>query len=120
MAARRRRIVDSNLPDDVPRQPQKERYRASSDSVFVNRTGFIVGRDGGGFIFTLDALGRDVQRRSLRLLPCEALELAEQKISAGFEPVRFKIAGILTRYENTDYLLLHKATPTYSHGNFGK
>ena len=120
MAARKRRIVDSNLPDDGPKQPQKQSYRGDSDSVFVNRTGFIVGRNDGGFIFVLDSLGRNVRRRSLRLLPCEVLELAEQKISAGFEPVRFKIAGILTRYENTDYLLLHKATPTYSHGNFGR
>jgi len=120
MAAQKRRIVDSNLPDDGSKQPRKQNYKGGSDSVFVNRTGFIVGRNDGGFIFVLDSLGRNVRRRSLRLLPCEVLELAEQKMSAGFEPVRFKIAGILTKYENTDYLLLHKATPTYSHGNFGR
>ena len=124
MAARKRQIVDvndspaaePNLPDDG----RKRSYAGGSDSVFVNRTGFIVGRDDGSFIFELDALGRNVRRRSLRLLPCEALELAEMKISAVFEPVRFRAAGILTEYENVDYLLLHKATPAYSHGNFGR
>lgn len=128
MAARERRIVDGNsvrtvvpnLPHDGREKSQHQRYIGSSDTVFVNRTGFIVGRNDGDFLFELDALGRNVRRRSLRLLPCEALELAEQKISVGFETVRFKISGILTSFQNTEYLLLHKATPTYSHGNFGK
>ena len=74
----------------------------------------------GSFILKLDALGRQVSKRSLRLLPCEALELAELKISADFEQVRLKVAGILTKYKNEDYLLLQRATPTYSHGNFGR
>ncbi|UCF15892.1 MAG: hypothetical protein JSW59_00235 [Phycisphaerales bacterium] len=128
MAARVRRIVDSNevsavepnLPNNSRNQPQKQRYRGGADSVFVNRTGFIVGQDDESFVFVLDALGRGVLQQSFHLLPCEALELAELKVSAGFEPVRFKIAGILTKYDNTDYLLLQKATPAHSHGNFGR
>ena len=128
MAARERRMVDSNtvptiepnLPDDSRTQPQHERYAGGSDSVFVDRTGFLIGQGDGNFVFALDALGRNVGRVSLRLLPCEALELAELTKSADFEPVRFRIAGILTKYEDTDYLLLQKATPTYSHGNFGR
>jgi hypothetical protein len=126
MAARERRIVDSNtvptvepnLPDDNRAQP--ERYGGGSDSVFVDRTGFLIAQGDDNFVFALDALGRNVSRVSLRLLPCEALELAELKRSADFEPVRFRIAGILTKYEDTDYLLLQKATPSYSHGNFGR
>ncbi len=128
MAARERRIVDSNavptmepnLPGDDRAKPQPERYSGGSDSVFVDRTGFLISRDDGSFVFALDALGRSVSRVSLRLLPCEALELAELRMSADFEPVRFRVAGILTKYEDTDYLLLQKATPTYSHGNFGR
>ncbi len=128
MAARERPIedendvaaVEPNQPDESRDQPEGQRYRGASDSVFVNRTGFIVARDDGGFVFELDSLGLNVRRRSLRLLPCEALELAERKISADFEPIRFKVGGILTDYQDTDYLLLHKATPTYNHGNFGR
>ena len=72
------------------------------------------------YAHALDALGRNVSGVSLRLLPCETLELAELKRSIDFEPVRFRIAGILTKYESQDYLLLQKATQTYSHGNFGR
>ncbi len=128
MAARERRKVDSNdvpaidpnLADVGQAQPKPERYSGGSDSVFVDRTGFLIAQADGSFVFALDALGRNVRRKSFRLLPCEALELAELRISADFEPVRFKIAGILTKYENTDHLLLHKAIPAYSHGNFGR
>lgn len=128
MAARERWVVDvnssqarePNLPEGGRGRPQKQSYRGGSDTVFVNRTGFIVNLSDDDFVLELDALGRNVRQRSLHLLPCEALELAEQKMSAGFEPVRFKVAGIMTTYQNNDYLLLHKATPTYSHGNFGR
>ncbi|MHC4570252.1 MAG: hypothetical protein ACYTE3_31430 [Planctomycetota bacterium] len=128
MAARERQIVDSNavatiepnLPGDDKARPEPERYAGGSDSVFVDRTGFLIGQGDDNFVLALDSLGRNVSRVSLRLLPCEALELAEMKRSADFEPVRFRIAGILTKYEDTDYLLLQKATPSYSHGNFGR
>ncbi len=118
MAALERRMADSNGVPVV--EPKRERYSRGSDSVFVDRTGFLVAQADGSFAFVLDAIGRNVQRNSFPLLPCEALELAELKISADFEPVRLRIAGILTKYEDTDYLLLQKAIPSYSHGNFGR
>jgi hypothetical protein len=128
MAARERRIADSNavptvgpnLPGDDKPRLAAERYSGGSDSVFVDKTGFLLSGYDGSFVFALDALGRSVSGVSLRLLPCQALELAELKRSADFEPVRFRVAGILTKYEDTDYLLLQKAMPTYSHGNFGR
>jgi len=128
MAARERRQLDPNKKpatepnqaDKDREQPRPKRYTGGSDTVFVDRTAFLMGRDDGSFVFVPDALGRNVGQLSLRLLPCEALELAELKRDADFEPVRFKIAGILTKYEDTDYLLLQKATPVYSHGNFGR
>lgn len=72
-------------------------------------------------VFTFDALGRNVQPASagLRLLPCEALQRAEEQHSAQFEPLRFKISGIATEYQGKRYLLLLKAVPVYSCGNFG-
>ena len=77
-------------------------------------------RDEGRFIFVPDALGRNVQKLSLHLLPCEALELTELKIAAEPETLRFKIAGIMTKYKGDKYLLLERAKRTYSHGNFGR
>jgi len=113
-------VDDPNLPAEEQKQPAPEHYSRGADSVFVDRTAFLLDQDDGRLVFALDALGRNVQQLSLRLLPCEVLELAEQKRSAELEPVRFKIAGILTRYEGQDYLLLQKATQIYSHGNFGR
>jgi hypothetical protein len=48
------------------------------------------------------------------------LELAEQRQSAVPEPVRFKIAGIVTKYKGKNYLLLQKVTRVYSHQNFDR
>lgn len=121
MATTARPIVDSNsISVEDEKQPEPEHYSRGADSVFVDRTAFLVGQSDGRLVFTLDALGRNIQHLSLRLLPCEVLELAERKRSAELERVRFKIAGILTKYEGQEYLLLQKATPTYSHGNFGR
>ncbi|MBA7477401.1 hypothetical protein ES707_12810 [subsurface metagenome] len=100
--------------------PDARSYAQSVDSVFVDRTAFLVERDDGRFVFVPDALGRNVQKLSLHLLPCAALELTEQKQTAEPEPVRFKIAGKMTKYKGDSYLLLERAIRTYSHGNFGR
>ena len=68
--------------------------------------------------FVLDALGRTEAKISLRLLPCQALEQAQRQQSAEPDPLRFKIAGIVTTYKGKYYLLLQRATRVYSHGNF--
>ncbi|MEA3226127.1 MAG: hypothetical protein U9Q07_09265 [Planctomycetota bacterium] len=114
------RVDEPNLASEDEKQPEPEHYSQGADSVFVDRTAFLVGQGDGGLVFALEALGRNARQLSLRLLPCEVLELAEFKRSTELEPVRFKIAGILTKYEDHDYLLLQKATQIYSHGNFGR
>ena len=103
------------------------------DSILADRSAFLVKHDDSrftrgqacpcesrGLVFVLDAFGRNVRPVSLRLLPCEVLELAEQRQSAVPEPVRFKIAGIVTKYKGKNYLLLQKATRIYSHQNFDR
>lgn len=102
-------------------QPEPaKRAEVEQDSILVDRTALLVEQDDGRLAFVLDALGRNVQRVSLRLLPCEALELTERKQAAVPEPVRFKIAGIRTAYKGQHYLLLQKATRVYSHQNFDR
>jgi hypothetical protein len=121
-------IADSNQISVDESQPATEkeklsdarRYTRSSDSIFLDRTAFLVEQDEGRFIFVPDALGRNVQKLSLHLLPCAALELTELKKAAEPETVRFKIAGIMTKYKGDNYLLLERAKRTYSHGNFGR
>jgi hypothetical protein len=96
-----------------------ERTR-NKDSVLVDRTAFLVEGNDGRPIFVLDALGRNMQHTSLKLLPCEVLELTERRQARMTGPVRFRIAGIRTEYKGESYLLLHKATRIYNHGNFGR
>jgi len=100
--------------------PDAQRYTQSYDSIFVDRTAFLVEQNEGHFIFVPDALGRNVQKLSLHLLPCTVLELTELKQAAGPDKMRFKIAGIMTKYKGENYLLLEKAIRTYSHGNFAR
>lgn len=89
-----------------------------ADSILADRIGFI--HDSGHEIsFVLDAFGRNTARISFGLLPCQASERAQRQQSNQPEPVRFKIAGIVTKYKGRYYLLLQRATRIYSHGNFG-
>ena len=98
----------------------KKGLELKQDSILADRTGFIVRQDEGRLVFVFDALGRNVQQILLRLLSCQALELAERRQSAEPDTLRFKIAGILTKYNGSHYLLLERTTRIYSHGNFGK
>jgi hypothetical protein len=116
-----RQIPDSNeISTEKDKSPDTQRYRQKTDTVLVDRTGFLVTQDNGRFVFVPDALGRNVQNISINLLPCAALELTELKQAAEPEKMRFKITGIRTKYKGKIYLLLEKATRTYSHGNFGR
>jgi len=117
-------------PDELALTPKAKKEMVDSasekkaqlqqDSILVDRTAFLSKQDYGQLVFVLDAFGRNVRPVSLRLLPCEVLELAEQRQSAVPEPVRFKIAGIITRYRGENYLLPQKATRVYSHQNFDR
>lgn len=113
-------VEESQPATEEEKLPDAQRYNQSFDSVFVDRTALLVEEDEGRLTFVPDALGRNVQKLSLHLLPCAALELTELKQAAEPDKVRFKIAGIMTTYKGDNYLLLEKATRTYSHGNFGR
>ena len=98
----------------------EKKAQLEQDYILADRTAFLSKQDDGRLVFVLDAFGRNVRPVSLRLLPCEVLELAEQIQAAVPEPVRFKIAGIVTKYKGKNYLLLQKATRVYSHQNFDR
>jgi len=89
--------------------------------MLVNRAGFLVKQADGGMVFSLDAFGRSAGSTggTIRLLPCQALEIAEQKQSFAPGMIRFIIAGIVTEYKGEQFLLLHRAIRAYNHGNFG-
>ncbi|MBN1391218.1 MAG: hypothetical protein JW947_00270 [Sedimentisphaerales bacterium] len=97
----------------------KEGMQLKQDYVITDRTALLDTGPDGKPLVVLDAIGRNIPTISFRLLPCEVLERAQSEQSVVADPVRFKIAGILTQYKGTYYLLLQKATRAYSHENFG-
>ncbi len=141
-----RRTDDLEIPSEVTAQLRPGPMISSigpagqqthkQDMILIDRMGFILSElmyDEYGiekntqyairntqYHFVFDAFGRNVNTTQLGLLPCQALESAERLQSILPEPVRFKVAGILTEYKGQKYLLLHKATRVYSHGNFDR
>ncbi|MHC4105975.1 MAG: hypothetical protein ACYSR9_13620, partial [Planctomycetota bacterium] len=103
---------------------RKTKSRKKQDSILADRCGFIressYGTQGSWrkVSFVLDAFGRTEGKTSLLLLPCQALEQAQRRQAAAPEMLRFKIAGIVTRFKGKKYLLLHRTIRLYSHGNF--
>jgi len=118
------RTREQNSEKNGTDSPDKTKSELKQDFILADRCGFI--RESGQetqktwrqVSFVPDALGRTEAKTSLQLLPCQELELAQRKQSAPPDALRFKIAGIVTKYKNKDYLLLQRATQVYSHGNF--
>lgn len=125
---RKKRIVhktrEQNSEKNGAESPDKTKSELKQDYILADRCGFI--RESGQetqkawrqVSFVPDAIGRTEARTSLRLLPCQVLEQAQRKQSAAPEKLRFKTAGIVTKFKGKDYLLLQRATRVYSHGNF--
>jgi len=91
-----------------------------ADSILADRIGFIVEKGKGRFVFQPDALGRNMQAKSVELLPCESVQNIVNQIAKEPNHGRFNIAGIVTRYKDKNYLLVQRAIPVYTHGNFDR
>jgi hypothetical protein len=126
-----------NIPDEIvaklqtsevlPAEETPAGLQLKQDTIFANRAGRVVEKEDGStrlatgrYVFEPDGLGRGVEKFSIELLPCQALEQALQQVRGDPNPVRFNVAGILTKYKDGQYLLLQKATRVYSYGNFGR
>ena len=72
------------------------------------------------FHFLPYALGWNVSSTRYELLPCGALEQAQQLQRSSIEPIRFNVAGLVTKFQGREYLLLQRAAPVYNYGNFGR
>ncbi len=72
------------------------------------------------FYFTPYALGWNVSEEQYELLPCAALENAQQLQRTSIETIRFNVAGLVTQFGGRQYLLLQRAAPVYNYGNFGR
>ncbi len=119
------------LPDDVLQKLRARRpvklaqlrigLESQEDEILNERIGFILKPKNSPYcIFKLDALGRNLEDISFRLLPCEALEKASITRPGGIARCRYKITGILTKYKGRQYLLPQRVTKVFSHDNFAR
>ncbi len=100
-------------------QMLKQGLELKQDSILADRTGYIKQKPDGGWVFEFDALGRNTSSVSLELLPCRALAMARARQGKMPGELRFKVSGIVTKYQDRYYLLLQTANRAYGHGNFG-
>ena len=117
--ARPAKRIYTDVVKVAPVKPPK-RVPIPQDSVLADRTGFLIKQHKALPTFAFDALGRNIQQRSLQLLPCEALHRAERQQLVEADPLRFKIAGLVTKYKGKDYLLLERALRAHSHESFDR
>ena len=115
---------EQNSEKNGTESPDKTKSELKQDFILADKCGFIresrqkTQKTWRQLSFVPDAIGRTEAKTSLQLLPCQALEQAQRKQSAAPETLRFKTAGIVTKFKGKDYLLLQRATRVYSHGNF--
>jgi hypothetical protein len=107
------------LPTTEAQATRAEELQLKQDTIFANKAGRVAVKN-GLYFFEADALGRGVEKFAIKLLPCQKLEDAMTQVRSESNPVRFNVAGILTKYKGEQYLLLQKATRMYSYGNFGR
>jgi hypothetical protein len=118
--------VPSNIAEELKkRQPLRAQPRVTPGSsmgppvrMLVDVVGFIEQRNGRG-VFIPDALGLNVSATEYVLLPNAALGQAERLQAAAPDRVRFSVAGQISEFRGKQYLLLQRATRTYSYGDFG-
>lgn len=116
------------LPDDIVERMQSRKIvqthqlqktlELKRDMALIDRTGFIVEKQDGFCQLRLDSLGRNIQNVTFEILPCEALSIAQRKQATEPEQIRLKVAGIITKFQGKNYLLLQRAKRVYSYQNF--
>ena len=111
-----KKLRPRNRPDPAKR---KQIIQTDADSILPGRTGFVT-IEKQNKAFTIDALGKNVENINLQLLPCQVLELLENKIAQSPYRQRYRVAGIITKYKNNYYLLPQQAVRTYNYGNFAR
>ncbi len=117
------------LPDDVLEKLKPRRIvntvqlakalASDKDAVLVNRSGFVeYDAKADEYIFRLDSLGRKIQDVSFVLLKTSELEKVHKLKRKSLNPVRFKVAGVITSYQGKHYMLLQRVTRAYYNDNF--
>lgn len=91
---------------------------APVERMLVDRVGLIQQED--RFVFVPYALGWNLSRERYEILPSSVLEQTRQQPAGSLERMRFNVAGLVTEFHGRKYLLLQRAVPVYSYGDFGR
>jgi len=97
----------------------RKTLQVDGDFLLIGRSGFVKSESGYS-VFALDGLGRKIDGLSFRLLPCQALQNTQERITNSFGRQRYKAAGIVTKYKGENYMLLQHAVRTFTNGNFAR
>jgi hypothetical protein len=113
-------VMEKLKPRRLPNLAKlKKALKQHGDITIFDRSGFIR-QTKAGKIFELDGLGRGVDGVTFQLLSSETLERVERKLGDSPGRLRFRVAGIVTKYKGHYYLLLQRAVRTYNNGNFAR
>ena len=93
----------------------------AENHMVANRVGRIAyDPDSRYWLFAFEADTQSLAEPPIALLPAQLLEIVEKTLQKNSQPVKFRISGQVTRYQNKNYLLLRKLLIVLDRGNLGK
>jgi hypothetical protein len=89
----------------------------TGDIHLIGRAGFL-SKTNGSYSFSPDAFGRKIDSSEFLLLPNGMLARAEIQMAREPGRERYNVSGLVTEYKGKTYMLLRRASRTYTNGNF--
>jgi hypothetical protein len=118
---------ESIIPTEILKQmkankaPDLKKFQqiaeVTGDIHLIGRAGFLSKTD-SGYTFSPDAFGRNIDSKQFLLLGNSMLAIAEKEIASEPGRERYNVSGLVTEYQGKTYMLLRRASRTYTHGNF--
>ncbi len=108
-------MIQKNAIPDLKRL--NELVVVTGDRNLIGRTG-LVQATGAVVEFKADAFGQNVGEGTFELLACKPLEEVLRAATRTPGRQRYIVSGVMTQYAGKNYLLLRRATRTFTHGNF--
>lgn len=118
---------DSIIPSEILKQIKENKApdlktfqqiaEVTGDIHLIGRAGFLSKHD-GRYTFSPDAFGRNIDSKQFLLLGNSMLARAERQMAREPGRERYNVSGLVTEYKGKTYMLLRRASRTYTHGNF--
>ena len=118
---------ESIIPTEILKQikanksPDLKKFQqiaeVTGDIHLIGRAGFLW-KTNGSYTFSPDAFGRNIDSKQFLLLGNSMLAMAEKEIASEPGRERYNVSGLVTEYQGKTYMLLRRASRTYTHGNF--